>query len=76
LLAALESHSADHLAKLRSIAILERIGTPAAKKLLQTLAGRFPEARLTNEAQASLKRINRREMRAKRANVDQEREQK
>jgi hypothetical protein len=40
--------------------VLEAIGTPAARKLLQALASSAPAARLTREAQASLDRLNRR----------------
>jgi hypothetical protein len=42
---------------LRAIRVLERIGTPDAQKLLQKLAQGAPEARLTQEAKASLERL-------------------
>jgi hypothetical protein len=42
------------------MAVLEDIGTPAARNLLQTLASGAPAARLTREAQASLERLKRR----------------
>jgi hypothetical protein len=45
---------------LRAAAVLEDIGTPAARKLLETLTSGAPAARLTREAQASLSRLNRR----------------
>jgi hypothetical protein len=44
----------------RALAVLERIGTPAAREILQTLAQGMPEARLTQEAKASLQRLARR----------------
>jgi hypothetical protein len=44
----------------RALAVLERIGTPAAREFLQTLAEGMPEARLTQEAKASLERLARR----------------
>ena len=45
---------------LRAVGILENIATPEAKKLLETLATGAPEARLTQEAKASLDRVVRR----------------
>jgi len=48
------------LRPLRSVAVLEDIGTPAARKLLETVASGAPAARLTREAQASLNRLKRR----------------
>jgi hypothetical protein len=44
--------------------VQEFIGTPAARKLLQTLASGAPAARLTREAQASLDRLARRPLSA------------
>lgn len=44
---------------LRSIRILEHIATPEAQQLLQSLATGAPEARLTQEAKASLERLTR-----------------
>jgi hypothetical protein len=41
----------------RSVEVLEFIGTPAARDLLEKLAKGAPEARLTTEAQASLARL-------------------
>jgi hypothetical protein len=41
----------------RSVEVLEFIGTPAARDLLEKLAKGAPEARLTIEAQASLARL-------------------
>ncbi len=40
----------------RALEVLEHLGTPEAQRLLQELAGGTPEARLTREATASLKR--------------------
>jgi HEAT repeat protein len=42
---------------LRAVEALAEIGTPAAQQLLQGLAKGAPEARLTREAQASLRRL-------------------
>jgi hypothetical protein len=39
---------------------LEYLGTPAAERLLRSLAKGMPEARLTQEAKASLERLGRR----------------
>jgi WD40 repeat protein len=41
----------------RSVEVLELIGTPAARDLLEKLAKGAPEARLTKEAQSSLARV-------------------
>ena len=50
----------DTLTGLRIIGVLEQIGTPEAKEILQTLAKRAPDARLTQEAKASLERLAKR----------------
>jgi WD40 repeat protein len=42
----------------RAIEVLERAGTPGARQALQSLAEGEPSARLTQEAQAALKRLN------------------
>jgi hypothetical protein len=42
---------------LRATEFLERLGTPEARKVLKALAQGPPEARLTREAKASLKRL-------------------
>jgi len=52
--------SANHLRVLRAVEILELVATPDATKLLETLAAGAPEARLTQEAEASLGRLAKR----------------
>jgi WD40 repeat protein len=52
--------SPDELRALRAVEILEHIGRPEAKKLLQDLAGGAFEARLTQEAKATLERMGKR----------------
>jgi hypothetical protein len=42
---------------LRAVEVLEHAGTPAARRVLETLAGGAAEARLTQDAQASLRRL-------------------
>ena len=42
---------------LRALEVLERIGTPEARALVQQLAAGAADARLTLEAQAALKRM-------------------
>jgi hypothetical protein len=44
----------------RVVAVLEHIGRPEARQLLQRLAAGAPQARLTQEAKASLERLSRR----------------
>jgi RNA polymerase sigma factor (sigma-70 family) len=48
---------AGQLRDLRAVEALEAVGTPAARELLRALAGGEPGARLTGEAQASLRRL-------------------
>jgi hypothetical protein len=48
------------LREVRVVELLERLATPEARELLKTLAGGAEDARLTREAQASLKRLNKR----------------
>jgi len=50
----------EQLRHLRSIEVLEHIGTPAARQVLEGLANGAPEARLTREAKASLQRLTKR----------------
>jgi hypothetical protein len=44
---------------LRAVELLERLGTPEARRLLETLAGGQPGARLTAESRAALRRLSR-----------------
>ena len=46
--------SSERLRTLRAVEVLEHIGTPGARQVLETLAKGAPEARATQEAQASL----------------------
>jgi hypothetical protein len=50
----------EKLRQLRALEVLEQIGTPEARKLLQTLTKGAPESRLTREAKAALQRLKRR----------------
>lgn len=54
------SNTPEQLRALRSLEVLEHIGTPEAKQLLERLAGGAEGARLTREAKASLKRFAKR----------------
>src|SRR5262249_1545087 len=49
----------DKLRQVRAVEGLELVGTPEARKLLQELAAGAPPARLTQAAQASLRRLDR-----------------
>jgi tricorn protease-like protein len=59
LLADLEQPAAapKRLRVLRAIEVLEHLGTAEARQVLQALAGGLPQARLTQEAKASLRRL-------------------
>jgi hypothetical protein len=48
------------LRSLRAVEVLETIGTPEARQVLERLARGVPEARLTQEAKASLERLAKR----------------
>jgi hypothetical protein len=52
------------LQSLRAVAVLEDIGTPQARRLLEELANGAPEARLTREAKSSLRRLDLRNLSA------------
>ncbi len=52
--------SPQRLRALRALEVLEHIGTPEARKVLEKLAQGAPEARLTQEAKASLQRLEKR----------------
>jgi WD40 repeat protein len=49
----------DRLQAVRAVEILERIGTPAARQVLQTIAAGAPGAVLTRQAQGALQRLTR-----------------
>ncbi|HEV2949760.1 MAG TPA: hypothetical protein VGX70_20455, partial [Gemmataceae bacterium] len=49
--------SPDHRRSVRAVEVLELAGTPEAQKVLKTLSQGAPEARLTQEAKASLERL-------------------
>jgi WD40 repeat protein len=49
----------QELRLVRAVAALEQMGSPAAAKMLQTLAKGHAEARLTQEAKAALRRLTR-----------------
>jgi truncated hemoglobin YjbI len=51
---------AEWLRDVRALEVLEHIGTPEARQVLKVLAEGAPEARLTQEAKASLERLARR----------------
>jgi RNA polymerase sigma factor (sigma-70 family) len=50
----------EELRGIRAAAVLEQVGTPEARRLLEALAKGAPEARLTQQAKASLERLARR----------------
>ncbi len=47
----------DALRQLRAAEVLERIGTPDARRVLESLAGGAPDARLTRQSKAALRRL-------------------
>jgi RNA polymerase sigma factor (sigma-70 family) len=60
LLEQLQVPSGERLGELRAAEVLERIGGPGAREVLEALAKGTPEARLTRDAKASLERLARR----------------
>src|SRR5262249_22175135 len=50
---------AGQVRDLRAVELLELLGTPEARQLLQALAGGAPEARLTREARGAFRRLTR-----------------
>jgi WD40 repeat protein len=49
--------SPEELRQLRAVQALERVGTPAARRVLESLAAGWPVARQTREARAALTRL-------------------
>jgi WD40 repeat protein len=54
--------SPERLRQGRAVEVLEWVGTPAAREVLRALAGGAPDARLTGEAEAGLRRLASRAM--------------
>jgi WD40 repeat protein len=52
--------AAERLRSVRAIEVLERIGTPEARQVLEGLAKGAPGARLTQESQAAVQRLGKR----------------
>jgi WD40 repeat protein len=50
-------HLAGQVRDLRAVELLELLGSPEARQLLQVLAGGAPEARLTREARSAVRRL-------------------
>jgi RNA polymerase sigma factor (sigma-70 family) len=57
LLEQMDVWSPERMYGLRAVEVLERIGSPDARRVLETLAGGVPEARLMQEAKTSLQRL-------------------
>lgn len=51
------AHSPAQLRALRAVEVLEHVGTPEARRVLETLASGAAEARLTRESKAALARL-------------------
>jgi hypothetical protein len=49
----------EQLRVLRALEILEQIGSPDARQVLETVAGGAPGGRITEDAKACLKRLER-----------------
>jgi hypothetical protein len=60
LLGQLRPRATERLREVRAVQVLEYLGTPDAKRLLEALAKGIPAARLTQEARAALSRLARR----------------
>jgi WD40 repeat protein len=60
LLADLKSFTVQELRLLRAVEVLEHVGTPEARQVLEALASGTEQARLTRTAKAALERVNRR----------------
>jgi hypothetical protein len=58
LLETLSGSPAEQVYTVRAVEVLEQIGSPEARRLLETLASGVPEARLKREAKASLQRLD------------------
>ncbi len=57
ILGLISAPSPESLQELRAVMVLEALATPAARQVLQRLAGGLPETRLTEEAAAALRRL-------------------
>jgi RNA polymerase sigma factor (sigma-70 family) len=55
-----QNPAGNTLRKLRALEVLERVGTPDARRVLETIANGLPDARLTREAMASAERLAKR----------------
>ena len=51
------AHSARQMQMLRALTVLERIASPEARQVIESLSRGTPDARITREAQASLRRV-------------------
>jgi hypothetical protein len=52
--------SGETLRRLRAISVLEKIGTPEARRVLEQLASGLEGARETHDAKATIRRLERR----------------
>jgi hypothetical protein len=57
LLGRLNGKSGEWVRAVRAVAVLEQIGTPEARQVLEALARGAPDALLTQDAQAALGRL-------------------
>ena len=62
LLTKLAEPSGGHLQDLRAVEVLERLATPKARKVLRALAAGAADASKTKDAEASLRRLDKRGM--------------